>query len=461
MLRWVDGETLTVLVRGDVHHLSDKKINPLLLEGVPEGRGSHKEHKNKKNNIMEAKKKKKLIIWGIIVAVVIILLVALFALKSGKSHDMMLNTEPAKLDSIEVTVTATGEIQPVYKVDVGTQVSGKVEKLYVDFNSEVKKGDLLAELDRSTLSEQVQQSEAQVSNAQSNLTLAQRTYDRTKSLFDNKAATQEALDAAEDELIRAKNQLVTAKSNYQKAKVDLGYAMIYSPISGVVLNKAVEEGQTVASSFNTPTLFTIANNLTEMQVEANVDEADIGQVKVGQPVTFTVDAFPEDVFTGTVKQVRLEPTVTSNVVTYTVIIDAPNPEEKLFPGMTASVSIIVNKEVGVSVPMEALYFTPDMSMMEVMKKKGMEFKGLYANQEELTQSLRDVESKTVWVKHQNVVEQKKVKTGLNDGAKALIEEGVREGEEVVVSITEMKMPGKSQKEGNNPFMMGPPQRKQR
>lgn len=410
---------------------------------------------------MEAKKKKKLIIWGIIVAVVIILLVALFALKSGKSHDMMLNTEPAKLDSIEVTVTATGEIQPVYKVDVGTQVSGKVEKLYVDFNSEVKKGDLLAELDRSTLSEQVQQSEAQVSNAQSNLTLAQRTYDRTKSLFDNKAATREALDAAEDELIRAKNQLVTAKSNYQKAKVDLGYAMIYSPISGVVLNKAVEEGQTVASSFNTPTLFTIANNLTEMQVEANVDEADIGQVKVGQPVTFTVDAFPEDVFTGTVKQVRLEPTVTSNVVTYTVIIDAPNPEEKLFPGMTASVSIIVNKEVGVSVPMEALYFTPDMSMMEVMKKKGMEFKGLYANQEELTQSLRDVESKTVWVKHQNIVEQKKVKTGLNDGAKALIEEGVREGEEVVVSITEMKMPGKSQKEGNNPFMMGPPQRKQR
>lgn len=410
---------------------------------------------------MEAKKKKKLIIWGIIVAVVIILLVALFALKSGKSHDMMLNTEPAKLDSIEVTVTATGEIQPVYKVDVGTQVSGKVEKLYVDFNSEVKKGDLLAELDRSTLSEQVQQSEAQVSNAQSNLTLAQRTYDRTKSLFDNKAATREVLDAAEDELIRAKNQLVTAKSNYQKAKVDLGYAMIYSPISGVVLNKAVEEGQTVASSFNTPTLFTIANNLTEMQVEANVDEADIGQVKVGQPVTFTVDAFPEDVFTGTVKQVRLEPTVTSNVVTYTVIIDAPNPEEKLFPGMTASVSIIVNKEVGVSVPMEALYFTPDMSMVEVMKKKGMEFKGLYANQEELTQSLRDVESKTVWVKHQNIVEQKKVKTGLNDGAKALIEEGVREGEEVVVSITEMKMPGKSQKEGNNPFMMGPPQRKQR
>ena len=410
---------------------------------------------------MEAKKKKKWIIWGIIVAVLIILVIAMMALKKGKPHGMMLNTERAKIDSIEVTVTATGEIQPVYKVDVGTQVSGKVEKLYVDFNSEVKKGDLLAELDRSTLSEQVQQSEAQVSNAQSNLTLAQRTYDRTKSLFDNKAATQEALDAAEDELIRAKNQLVTAKSNYQKAKVDLGYAMIYSPISGVVLNKAVEEGQTVASSFNTPTLFTIANNLTEMQVEANVDEADIGQVKVGQPVTFTVDAFPEDVFTGTVKQVRLEPTVTSNVVTYTVIIDAPNPEEKLFPGMTASVSIIVKKEVGVSVPMEALYCSIDKTIMEVMMKQDITFKELYASQEELTQSLRNVESKTVWVKRQNTVEQVSVKPGLNDGAKTLITEGIHEGEEVVLSVSEMKMPGKPQKDGNNPFMMGPPQRKQR
>lgn len=410
---------------------------------------------------MEAKKKKKLIIWGIIVAVLIILVVAMMALKKGKPHGMMLNTERAKIDSIEVTVTATGEIQPVYKVDVGTQVSGKVEKLYVDFNSEVKKGDLLAELDRSTLSEQVQQAEAQLSNAQSNLTLAQRTYDRTKALFDNKAATQETLDAAEDELIRAKNQLVTAKSNCQKAKVDLGYAMIYSPISGVVLNKAVEEGQTVASSFSTPTLFTIANNLTEMQVEANVDEADIGQVKVGQPVTFTVDAFPEDVFTGTVKQVRLEPTVTSNVVTYTVIIDAPNPEEKLFPGMTASVSIIVKKEVGVSVPMEALYCSIDKTTMEVMMKQGITFKELYASQEELTQSLRDVESKTVWVKRQNTVEQVSVKPGLNDGAKTLITEGIHEGDEVVLSVSEMKTPGKPQKDGNNPFMMGPPQRKQR
>ena len=182
---------------------------------------------------------------------------------------------------------------------------------------------------------------------------------------------------------------------------------------------------------------------------------------MGQPVTFTVDAFPEDVFTGTVKQVRLEPTVTSNVVTYTVIIDAPNPEEKLFPGMTASVSIIVKKEVGVSVPMEALYCSIDKATMETMMKQGITFKELYASQEELTQSLKDVASKTVWVKRQNTVEQVSVKPGLNDGAKTLITEGIREGDEVVLSVSEMKMPDKPQKDGNNPFMMGPPQRKQR
>lgn len=410
---------------------------------------------------MDAKKKKKLIVWCSVIAAIVIAILLLAMLKKGKSHAVETNTDFAKLDSIEVTVTATGEIQPVYKVDVGTQVSGRVEKLYVDFNSEVKKGDLLAELDRSMLLEQVQQSEASVSNAQSNLNLAQRNYDRTKTLFDNKAATREALDAVEDELIRAKNQLVTAKSNYQKAKVDLSYAMIYSPISGVVLNKAVEEGQTVASSFNTPTLFTIANNLTEMQVEADVDEADIGQVKVGQPVTFTVDAFPDDVFSGTVKQVRLEPTVTSNVVTYTVIIDAPNPDEKLFPGMTASVSIIVDKEVGVSVPMEALYCAIEPPMMESMKKMGYTFKELYANQEEVTKSLKDVTTKTIWLKHDKQFEQVSVRTGLNDGAKSLIKTGVHEGDEVLLSLSEAKNGKDGQKEGGNPFMMGPPQRKQR
>lgn len=409
---------------------------------------------------MDSKKKKRWIVIGIIVAIIIVFIIVMNVLKAKKSHNMVFNTEVAKVDSIEITVTATGEIQPVYKVDVGTQVSGIVKRLYVDFNSRVEKGDLLAELDKSTLMEQVLQSEAAVSNAQSNLNLAQRNYDRTKTLFDNKAATQETLDAAEDDLTRAKNQLVTAKSNYQKSQVDLGYAMIYSPIAGVVLNKEVEEGQTVASSFSTPTLFTIANNLTEMQVEANIDEADIGQVVEGQLVTFTVDAFPDDVFSGTVKQVRLNPTVTSNVVTYTVIIDAPNPDEKLFPGMTASVSIIVNKEKGVTIPMEAFFCNIEKMTMTMMQKQGYTFKELFNNQEDLTQSLKDVNTKTVWVKRQNSLEQVSVQTSLNDGAKSIITSGLREGEEVVLSVMEAKAP-KVQEKGKSTFHMGPPEERKR
>lgn len=272
---------------------------------------------------MEAKTKKRIVIWSIVAAVIIALIIFLMVGKS-KMPVVTLETQPARTDSIEITITATGEIQPVYKVQVGTQVSGIVEKLYVDYNSVVKKGDLLAELDRSTLSEQVNQAQAMVSNAESTLQLAKQNYDRIKALYDNKAATQASYEEASNQYTQARNQLTTAKSDLQRAQVNLSYSRIYSPIDGVVLSKSVEQGQTVASSFNTPTIFTIANDLTKMQVEADVDEADIGQVKVGQPVTFTVDAFPDDVFTGTVKQIRLEPTETQNVITYTVIIDAPN-----------------------------------------------------------------------------------------------------------------------------------------
>ena len=285
------------------------------------------------------KKSKKL--WWIlgIIVVVILALILTSVFKKGKKGELRVMTERSRIDSIEVTVTATGELQPVYKVDVGTQVSGILEHIYVDFNSVVKKGQLLAELDRSNLNEQLKTAQASVSNAQSNLTLAQQQYDRIKVLYDNKAATLEAYESAVNSLNMAKNQLKTAQSELSRAQTNLSYATIYSPIDGVVMDKAVEEGQTVAASFNTPTLFTIANDLTKMQVEAKVDEADIGEVKAGQPVTFTVDAFPDDVFTGTVKEVRINPTVTANVVTYTVIIDAPNPESKLFPGMTASVTL--------------------------------------------------------------------------------------------------------------------------
>ena len=411
------------------------------------------------------KKSKK--IWWIlgIIAVVILAIILIFTLKKGKKGELQVMTERSCIDSIEVTVTATGELQPVYKVDVGTQVSGIVEHIYVDFNSVVKKGQLLAELDRSNLNEQLTQAKTNVSNAQSNLTLAQQQYDRVKTLYDNKAATQEAYESAVNSLNLAKNQLKTAQSDLSRAQTNLSYATIYSPIDGVIMNKAVEEGQTVASSFSTPTLFTIANDLTQMQVEAKVDEADIGEVKAGQPVTFTVDAFPDDVFSGTVKEVRINPTVTSNVVTYTVIINAPNPETKLFPGMTANVSITTKKESGVCIPLTALYASVDPESMKQLEKKGYTFKSLYKNQEELTQGLKDVTKKTIWVKRgENTYEQISVTVGLNNGVKTLIPEGLNEGDEVIISISEAMegMPGKMPEEGSSsPFKMGPPQRKTR
>jgi len=421
----------------------------------------------KENNINNMKKSKKL--WwiiGIIAALIIALIIILVA-KKGKHAEMQINTARSMMDSIEVTVTATGELQPVYKVDVGTQVSGIVERIYVDFNSVVKKGQLLAELDRSNLNEQLTQAKTSVSNAQSNLTLAQQQFDRVKALYDNKAATQEAYESAVNSLNLAKNQLKTAQSDLSRAQTNLSYATIYSPIDGVIMDKAVEEGQTVASSFSTPTLFTIANDLTQMQVEAKVDEADIGEVKAGQPVTFTVDAFPDDVFSGTVKEVRINPTVTANVVTYTVIINAPNPENKLFPGMTASVTITTKKESGVCIPMTALYSTIDPTTMKQFEKKGYSFQSLYKNHEELAQGLKDITKKTIWVKKgEKSYEQRSVGVGLNNGVKTLITDGLRDGEEVVTSVSEAMegMPaGMKSKDGgsSNPFMPGPPERKKR
>lgn len=411
------------------------------------------------------KKSKKLWWTAGVIAAIVILLVIVLVIKKGKHADMQINTVRSATDSIEVTVTATGELQPVYKVDVGTQVSGIVEHIYVDFNSVVKKGQLLAELDRSNLNEQLTQAQTSVSNARSNLTLAQQQYDRVKALYDNKAATQEAFESAVNSLNLAKNQLTTAQSELSRAQTNLSYATIYSPIDGVIMDKAVEEGQTVASSFSTPTLFTIANDLTQMQVEASVDEADIGEVKAGQQVTFTVDAFPDDVFSGSVKEVRINPTVTSNVVTYTVIINAPNPDAKLFPGMTANVTIVTKKESGVCIPMTALYTSIDPAIIKQFEKKGCTFKSLYKSQEELAQGLKDVTKKTIWLKKgEKSYEQVSVTAGLNNGVKTLIPDGLGEGEEVVVGVSEASAPkGEEQQQGSssNPFMPSRPQEKKR
>ncbi|MBO4752110.1 MAG: efflux RND transporter periplasmic adaptor subunit [Bacteroidales bacterium] len=434
-----------------------------------------------------AKSKKKKWIW-IVLAVVLVAVIAIGMLSKGGKYVVNVNSSVSEKGKIENTITATGEIQPVYKVTVGTQVSGIVEKLYVDYNSTVKKGDLLAELDKSNLREQVKQSKANLSTAQSSKDLAQKSFDRIKRLYENKAATQEEYDQAATNLQQAKNQLISAQSNYENAVTNLKYAEIYSPIDGVILNKEVEEGQTVAASFSTPTLFTIANNLTEMQVEANIDEADIGQVKEGQRVVFTVDAFPEDQFTGTVQQLRLNPTVTSNVVTYKVIIAAPNEENKLYPGMTANVSIVVNEQEGVLVPLEATYFelTPDICKM--LKKEGYTLpempegfaapknmpKGFNPPKDmpkdmpkEMPKDMPDGMSgatntqgsadgkKTVVVLKDKTLSLREVKTGLSDGANVVVSEGLAEGETVVLSASREKLNTKKAKS----LFEGPERRK--
>lgn len=392
---------------------------------------------------MDKKKRK---IW-IIVAVAVVAAIAVAALIGKPKEVAVVNADPCTTGTIENTVTATGEIQPVYKVEVGTQVSGIVEKMYVDYNSEVKKGQLLAELDKSLLLEQVKQSKANLSTTQSNKALAQKNYDRVKTLYEKKAATQEEYDQAETNLEQAKNQLITAQSDYERARTNLKYAEIYSPIDGVILSKAVEEGQTVASSFSTPTLFTIAKNLTDMQLEAKVDEADIGQVKSGQNVTFTVDAFPGETFSGTVRQIRLVPTVTSNVVTYTVIIDAPNDDGKLYPGMTATITILVEEQEGLVTSLEALQYTLDPSLTERLTKEG------YSIEE---QQPADGDASVLVIDGKRL-SRRTVTVGINDGANTIVTSGLSEGERIVRSIT-FEIPGK---EDNNGFHMGPPERKKR
>ena len=392
--------------------------------------------------------KKKTRIWIIVVAVVVVAVVAVAILTKPKEVAVV-NTETVTEGSIENTVTATGEIQPVYKVEVGTQVSGIVEKMYVDYNSTVTKGQLLAELDKSLLQEQVKQAKANLSTTSSSRALAQKNFDRIKTLYEQKAATQEEYDQAETSLEQAKNQYITAQSDYDRSLTNLKYAEIYSPIDGVILSKAVEEGQTVASSFSTPTLFTIAKNLTDMQLEAKVDEADIGQVKEGQQVTFTVDAFPGEVFKGTVRQIRLVPTVTSNVVTYTVIIDAPNDEGKLYPGMTANITILVQEERGHIIPLETTQYSIDPATAARLVKEGYTIENEQPEQE----------AKSVIVAEGKKLTRRTVTVGINDGANVIVTSGIDEGDEIVRSVEFIK-PNKKQGDDSK-FHMGPPERKKR
>ena len=407
--------------------------------------------------------KKKRKIWLIILGILAVAIAAILIVRATKSanKELVIRTHVVGEYTVENTVTATGTIEPVETVEVGTQVSGKVEKIYVDYNDVVKKGQLMAELDKQTLNQSLSRAKASLTSAESQLNYAKLTYERTKQLYEANAATLAAYQEAQNSYTQAQMSKRNAQAAYDQARVDLAYAEIYSPIDGIVLDRAVEVGQTVAASFSTPTLFTLANDLTKMQVEADVDEADIGQVKVGQRVTFTVDAYMDDVFDGTVNQIRMKPTTTSNVVTYTVIIDAPNPEQKLFPGMTASVTIVTEEQTGLAVPAEAFNFTPDEQVLKAMRKPekpdGQMPEPPQGERPEMDEKAMSGSHNMVWIKKGDNMMPRPVKTGMSDGAYKIIEQGVQAGDSVVLSA-QYVVKEKAVKKGENPFMPGPPGR---
>ncbi len=357
-------------------------------------------------------------IW-IAVVVIVIVAVAAWAMSGGKKEeDINFKEEKVALKTLQNSVTATGTIEAVTSVTVGTQVSGIVNKLYVDYNSQVKKGQVIAELDKTNLLSELNTAKANLASAQSSLNYQAANMERYKALYKKGLVSADEYENALLTYRQAKEQVASSKENVQRAQTNLGYATITSPIDGTVISKSVEEGQTVAASFNTPELFTIAKDLTNMQVVANVDEADIGGVKEGDRVTFTVDAYPDDTFEGTVKQVRLEATTTNNVVTYEVVISAPNADLKLKPGLTANVTIYTQERSGVlAVANKALRFTPTKETvgkdMKIVDCKG---------------------KNKVWTLNGNTLTAHPVTIGQSDGINTEITKGLKQGDKIVTEI---------------------------
>lgn len=357
-------------------------------------------------------------IW-IAVVVIVIVAVAAWAMSGGKKEeDINFKEEKVALKTLQNSVTATGTIEAVTSVTVGTQVSGIVNKLYVDYNSQVKKGQVIAELDKTNLLSELNTAKANLASAQSSLNYQAANMERYKTLYKKGLVSADEYENALLTYRQAKEQVASSKENVQRAQTNLGYATITSPIDGTVISKSVEEGQTVAASFNTPELFTIAKDLTNMQVVANVDEADIGNVKEGDRVTFTVDAYPDDTFEGTVKQVRLEATTTNNVVTYEVVISAPNADLKLKPGLTANVTIYTQERSGVlAVANKALRFTPTKETvgkdMKIVDCKG---------------------KNKVWTLNGNTLTAHPVTIGQSDGINTEITKGLKQGDKIVTEI---------------------------
>lgn len=375
------------------------------------------------------------------IGVVALIAIAYFLLSGGKKEEKM-SFETAKVvkQNIHTSITATGTIEPVTSVTVGTQVSGIVSKLYVDYNSIVKKGQIIAELDKTNLTSELNTAKANLASAQSTLNYEQANHNRYKTLYDKGLVSANDYENARLSYEKSRQTVASAHESVRKAQTNLGYATITSPIDGVVLSKSVEEGQTVAASFNTPELFTIAQDLTDMRVIADIDEADIGGVKEGQRVSFTVDAFPDDSFEGQVTQVRQQATTESNVVTYEVVISAPNNDLKLKPGLTANVTIYtMEKDNVLAVPSKALRFTPNEAFLE-KRQKIVDCEGDHK----------------LWTKENDTFKAHKVEIGSSNGLMTEITSGISEGTEVLVDFNISGGEAESANpQASNPFMPKP------
>lgn len=357
-------------------------------------------------------------VW-IAMILVVVIAVAVWLLSGGKKEEQInFKQEKVATHTLQNSITATGTIEAVTSVTVGTQVSGIVNKLYVDYNSVVKKGQVIAELDKTNLISELNTAKANLASTESNLSYQSANMKRYLTLYKKGLVSTDEYENALLAYRQAKEQVASSRENVQKAQTNLGYATITSPIDGTVISKSVEEGQTVAASFNTPELFTIAKDLKNMQVIANVDEADIGGVAVGNRVNFTVDAYPDDTFEGVVKQVRLEATTTNNVVTYEVVISAPNADLKLKPGLTANVTIFTKEQANIlSVANKALRFTPTKETvgkdMKIVDCKG---------------------KNKVWTLNGNTLTAHSVNIGQSDAMHTQIISGIKAGQSVVTEI---------------------------
>lgn len=374
------------------------------------------------------------------VGVIAIIAIIVWLLSGGKKQETV-SFETAKVERqrISTSITATGTIEPVTSVTVGTQVSGIVAHLYVDYNSIVKKGQVIAELDKTNLTSELNTARANLASAQSTLNYQQANFKRYQTLFDKGLVSADDYENAKLNYEKAHEAVKTSQQSVNKAETNLGYATITSPIDGVVLSKSVEEGQTVAASFSTPELFSIAQDLTDMRVIADIDEADIGGVKEGQRVTFTVDAFPDDRFEGQVTQVRQQATTSSNVVTYEVVISAPNKDLKLKPGLTANVTIFtLEKNNVLAAPSKALRFIPNEALLTKEQK------------------IEDCEGVTkVWTLEGNIFKAHAVEVGTTNGMLTEIVNGISEGTEVLVDFKLNGGDDQQEQKASNPFMPRP------